>query len=181
MPETQIIDSRAMTPELLEHQAEIQKLWKELSRLPKLRISEVIEIPSTLPVFPGKLTEVSPFVVGLEEGRLIAVKSLHSQPESYNLLCLGEDAHYETEFPLKPVIVTHDPDNPTLPVPIRVEKWPFGFKIYWYSKSRDWAAYHQADVSYHELSEAIADEAKEVCRSVRGNAPIELGITHHRF
>lgn len=169
MAETQIIDSKTMAPELLEHQAEIQRLWQELSRLPKVRISGVIEIPSALPVPLGRPNVAEgEDVIGLEGGKLIAVKSLHSQPESYYLLCLGGNARYGIEFPLKPIIVTHDPDNPILPVPIRVEKWPFGFKIDWGSKSRNWTAYHQGDVSYYKLSEAVANEAKEVCRLTRG-------------
>lgn len=170
MGETQVIDSRAMTQELLEHQPELHKLWRDLGRLSKIKIGKVVEIPSILPVvseIPRSYEKEK--VVGLEQGRLIAVKSLRSQPESYDLLCLDTDARYGTEFPLKPVIVTHDTGNPTLPIPIRVEKWPFGFKIHWGSRSRYWEAYNQRGTSFYELTEEVTDQAKEICERIVEN------------
>lgn len=181
MGETQIIDSRAMTPELSEHQSVLQKLWQVLERLPKVRTSEIIEIPSTLPVpfntqsifedgktpgVEGRLVKEEK-VVGLEKGKLVAVKRFRSQPKSYDLLCLDADARYGTEFPLKPVIVTHDTNNLTLPVSIRVEEWPFGLKIHWGSSNGDWRAYHQEGTAYYELSEEVANQANEICKSIQ--------------
>ncbi len=171
MGETQTIDSRSMTPEMVEHQSVLQKLWQELNRLPKIRVSEAIEARSVLPI-PQGTRRVSETVMGLEEGKLVAVRGLNSQPEFYDLFCLDTDARFGTEYPLKPIITWHDPDNPDLPVPIRVEKWPFGFKINWGSRSRGWTAYHQGEAAYYNLTEAVANEAKEVCASIRGNAPL---------
>lgn len=97
------------SPELVEMQGDLEKLWNNLESLPALEDSQIL---------------------GLERNDLIAVKR-YGQPSIYKVFELGHTPNEIERYPKKPFLVRpkegHNEQN--APLMVYLSKWPSGFEI----------------------------------------------------
>lgn len=97
------------SPELVEMQSDLEKLWNNLENLPALEDSQIL---------------------GLKGSDLIAVKR-HGNPSTYKVFELGHTPNEVERYPKKPFLVRPEEgrDEQDSPLMVYLSKWPSGFEI----------------------------------------------------